>query len=132
VVFGDQLIMHGGHDGTRHLQDTHVFHFPSQTWSALIVDGPSPAPRDSHVAVVFNDIMLLYGGSTGSAMGDFHALSLTRRHYWRSVQSIARPSVSSTDIPVACVFIVFQRFERVVALCRASPCRQAVDSVTWQ
>lgn len=47
--------------------------------------GPSPSPRDSHVAVVHGRSMYLYGGSTGSAMGDFHELRLEFRRVWRPV-----------------------------------------------
>ena len=93
VVFQDSMVLHGGHDGTRHLCDTHVFHFPTQTWSALIVDGPVPAPRDSHVAAIFGNNMVIYGGSTGSAMGDFYSLTLTGKHTWHPVLAVAKSSV---------------------------------------
>ena len=59
------MIMHGGHDGNRHLQDTHVFDFTTLTWSTLVTEGPTPSPRDSHVSVIFDKSMYLYGGSTG-------------------------------------------------------------------
>jgi hypothetical protein len=62
------MILHGGHDGTRHLQDTHIFDFPTSSWSTLVTEGPIPSPRDSHVAVIYGKSMFLYGGSTGSAM----------------------------------------------------------------
>lgn len=77
VVSGNQMILHGGHDGNRHLSDTHLFDFTTNTWSLLITDGLVPSPRDSHVAVIFGRSMFLYGGSTGSAMGDFHELTLS-------------------------------------------------------
>jgi hypothetical protein len=59
------MILHGGHDGNRHLQDTHVFDFITLTWSALVTEGPIPSPRDSHVSVIHGKSMFLYGGSTG-------------------------------------------------------------------
>jgi hypothetical protein len=65
VVSGDSMILHGGHDGNRHLQDTHVFDFTSYTWSPLVTEGPIPSPRDSHVSVIYGKSMFLYGGSTG-------------------------------------------------------------------
>jgi leucine-zipper-like transcriptional regulator 1 len=77
VIFGDNMILHGGHDGTVHLQDTYLFRFDTLTWSALtLTDGIVPSPRDSHIAVVHNESMFIYGGSTGSAVGDFHELNL--------------------------------------------------------
>lgn len=65
VVCNESMILHGGHDGNRHLQDTHIFDFPTQTWTTLITEGPVPSPRDSHVAVIYGKSMFLYGGSTG-------------------------------------------------------------------
>ena len=59
------MILHGGHDGNRHLQDTHIFYFTTLTWSALVTEGIAPSPRDSHVSVIFGRSMYLYGGSTG-------------------------------------------------------------------
>lgn len=39
VVFENVMILHGGHDGSRHLQDTHIFDFVTKTWSALETTG---------------------------------------------------------------------------------------------
>jgi hypothetical protein len=79
------MILHGGHDGTRHLQDTHLFDFFAQTWILLATEGPIPSPRDSHVSVLYGNAMYLYGGSTGAAMGDFHELKLEFRRMWSPV-----------------------------------------------
>jgi hypothetical protein len=76
VTYLNCLILHGGHDGTRHLSDTHVFDFDTRTWSALITEGPSPIPRDSHISVVHANSMYVFGGSAGSAMNDLHELQL--------------------------------------------------------
>lgn len=65
VVCGDVMILHGGHDGNRHLHDTHIFDFLTNTWSLVNTEGNVPYPRDSHIAVIYNKSMLLYGGSTG-------------------------------------------------------------------
>jgi len=77
VVHMNSLILHGGHDGTRHLSDTHIFDFDTKTWSALITEGPIPIPRDSHVSVVHGTSMYVFGGSAGSAMNDLHELQLS-------------------------------------------------------
>lgn len=92
------MILHGGHDGNRHLQDTHIFDFTMSSWSTLVTEGPIPSPRDSHVAVIFNKSMFLYGGSTGSAMGDFHELKLEFRRLWRPVVSSSTHYTSSNAI----------------------------------
>jgi hypothetical protein len=70
------MILYGGHDGTRHLSDTHLFDFDTKTWSALITEGTPPIPRDSHVSVSYANSMYVFGGSSGSAMNDLHELQL--------------------------------------------------------
>jgi hypothetical protein len=65
VVRGDNMVLHGGHDGNRHLNDTYIFNFTSQTWSSVLTEGIPPSPRDSHVAVAHQDSMYVFGGSTG-------------------------------------------------------------------
>jgi len=94
VVIKQYMILYGGHDGTRHLNDVHVFDFEHVCWSSLLINPPHPTsssssstsrsmdvvtmpiPRDSHVAVVWNDTMFVFGGSTGSAMNDLYELKL--------------------------------------------------------
>jgi leucine-zipper-like transcriptional regulator 1 len=65
VVRGDRMVLFGGHDGNRHLNDTFVFDFSTSTWSTLFAEGMPPSPRDSHVAVVLDESMFVFGGSTG-------------------------------------------------------------------
>ena len=66
----------GGHDGTRHLSDTHIFDFDTRTWATLICEGTPPFPRDSHVSVIHGNAMYVFGGSSGSAMNDLHELQI--------------------------------------------------------
>jgi hypothetical protein len=80
------MYLFGGHDGTRHLNDVHVFDFSARAWSAMQADGPAPIPRDSHVAVAHGGSMFVFGGSTGSAMNDFHELRLEAK-CWAPVQA---------------------------------------------
>jgi hypothetical protein len=70
------MIVYGGHDGTRHLSDTHIFDFDTCTWSYLICEGTQPIPRDSHVSVVHGQSMYVFGGSSGSAMNDLWELQM--------------------------------------------------------
>lgn len=56
------MILYGGHDGTRHLSDTHIFDLENLVWSSLLTEGPCPVPRDSHVAVVHSNSMYIFGG----------------------------------------------------------------------
>lgn len=50
----------------------------------LSTEGTPPIPRDSHVSVVHGQSMYVFGGSTGSAMNDFHELRLDKCA-WRNV-----------------------------------------------
>lgn len=70
------MILFGGHDGSRHLSDTHMFDFEKNAWMNIQAEGNHPIPRDSHVSVMFQDSMYVFGGSTGSAMNDLHELRL--------------------------------------------------------
>lgn len=70
------MVLHGGHDGNRHLNDTFIFNFPTSVWSLLATEGLPPSPRDSHVAVLLRNSMFIFGGSTGGALGDLHELDL--------------------------------------------------------
>jgi hypothetical protein len=56
------MVLFGGHDGTRHLADVHLFDFVSQAWSMLAAQGVPPLPRDSHVSVSYKDSMYVFGG----------------------------------------------------------------------
>jgi hypothetical protein len=70
------MILHGGHDGNKHMHDTHIFNFKNRTWTEVETIN-DPDPRDSHVAVVHGNGMYILGGSTGGAVGDFKRLDLS-------------------------------------------------------
>ena len=71
------MILYGGHDGTRHLSDLHMFDFRTRTWSMIVdVLGSPPLARDSHICSVYGDSMFIFGGSAGTAMNDIYELRL--------------------------------------------------------
>ena len=88
VVHRNYMLVFGGHDGVRHLNDTHVFDLETKTWSTLITEGTPPVPRDSHLAVMHQNSMFIFAGSSGSAMNDLHELQLQPSS---SSSSAARP-----------------------------------------
>jgi hypothetical protein len=96
VTYGSKMILHGGHDGNRHLQDTYIYDFDLNHWGALLTEGPVPSPRDSHIAIVYKNSMYIYGGSTGNAIGDFHELKLDTKR-WGIVQSGISPQSALID-----------------------------------
>ena len=75
VIYNNCLILHGGHDGTRHLEDTHVLDLELKRWTSLVRIGNPPSSRDSHVSFIYNNAMYVVGGSAGgTAMNDMHEL----------------------------------------------------------
>uniref|UniRef100_A0A0G4HCC5 BTB domain-containing protein n=1 Tax=Chromera velia CCMP2878 TaxID=1169474 RepID=A0A0G4HCC5_9ALVE len=74
----DRMLVFGGHDGQRHLDDFWEFNLSSRVWTQIVYDssgGSPPMARDSHAAVVLGDSLYLFGGSTGIARNDlFHFL----------------------------------------------------------
>ncbi|GBG32762.1 Kelch domain-containing protein 3 [Hondaea fermentalgiana] len=79
-----KIVLFGGHNGLVHLQCTHVFDIVSETWSTVRTVGAVPLPRDSHCAVMYEDNMLVFGGSCGQPLNDFSCLSM-RTLEWRPV-----------------------------------------------
>ena len=63
-------------DGTKHLSDTFDLDFETKTWWLLATEGIPPAPRDSHVSVVYENSMFVFGGSAGRAMNDLFELQV--------------------------------------------------------
>lgn len=66
VAFKNTLILFGGHDGQRHLADTHIFDIETRTWTSPVIEGTPPIPRDSHVSVVHGNSM--YGTFSSSCV----------------------------------------------------------------
>ncbi|KAK1947197.1 Leucine-zipper-like transcriptional regulator 1 [Phytophthora citrophthora] len=90
VVHNRTCVLFGGHDGSRHLNDVHVYDFDTRVWSLLPTEGPAPIARDSHVAVINSNSMYIFGGSTGTAVNDFYELSF-ETNTWQSMQFNGQP-----------------------------------------
>lgn len=78
VAYKGQMLVVGGHDGAKHLNDFHQFSFDTCEWTVVETCGqvPPPPPRDSHSATICGDTMYLFGGSTGSARNDLYSFNL--------------------------------------------------------
>ncbi|KAF4673607.1 Leucine-zipper-like transcriptional regulator 1 [Perkinsus olseni] len=97
VVHKDSMLVFGGHDGSKHLNDFYMFDFFTSTWAlvepSLSSKVPPPTPRDSHIAAVYGDSMYVFGGSTGTARNDLYEFNLItggwnelrRTSAWRSI-----------------------------------------------
>lgn len=90
--FQNLMLVVGGHDGAKHLNDFWQLNFATLEWSVVESVGITmpPSPRDSHTAVICNDSMYLFGGSTGNARNDLYSFSFETSQ-WHEV----RPATSS-------------------------------------
>jgi len=83
VLSGDKMVVFGGYDGKRKLNDTLVLSFVTKEWSRPPQsDGLLPSRRCKHTAVVHGGVMYVVGGfqfhnGNNYAATDVHALDLT-------------------------------------------------------
>lgn len=78
-LVGSTLVMFGGEDSKRHLQnDLHILDLETMTWDAIEAVGMPPAPRSDHTTAVHLDRYLLVfgGGSHSTCFNDLHVLDL--------------------------------------------------------
>lgn len=80
VLVGHRMIVFGGTNGSRKVNDLHVLDLRSKEWTQLNFRGKPPCPRESHSATLIgNDKMVVFGGSgQGEAnyLNDLHILDL--------------------------------------------------------
>lgn len=72
----NRLLLFGGYDGIRWLNEVSIFHTRESEWTQLKVSGSLPPPRSGHKLVMIQHRMLLYGGDTTNSqyLGDLWAL----------------------------------------------------------
>jgi len=61
AVYKDNLLIFGGYDGSKRINDLWCYNFATMRW-ALLNDNDAPSPRDRHVAVVCNNELYIFGG----------------------------------------------------------------------
>ncbi|CEM13230.1 unnamed protein product [Vitrella brassicaformis CCMP3155] len=95
VVWKDTMLVFGGHDGAKHLNDFYEYNFEERIWTQIEQGGKMgpPSPRDSHIAVIHGDSMHLFGGSTGQARNDLFEFRLDTRE-WHEV----KPALPNTSL----------------------------------
>ncbi|CAN4108917.1 unnamed protein product [Withania somnifera] len=80
VLVGHRMVVFGGTNGSRKVNDIHVLDVRSQEWTQLECQGNPPSPRESHTAtLVGGDKLVIFGGSgEGEAnyLNDLHVLDL--------------------------------------------------------
>ena len=87
VVYRNKMLVFGGHDGAKHLNDFYEFNFDNLVWTLLQTNNkPPPSPRDSHIAVIHGSNMFLFGGSTVTARNDLFKYSIEEQS-WEEILS---------------------------------------------
>jgi hypothetical protein len=65
-IFNEQLVLFGGFDGKRWLNDLHIFDPSSLVWNQAKVAGSIPPPRQYHSAEIVADVLYIFGGFSGT------------------------------------------------------------------
>ena len=82
TVLGDKMLVFGGHEGSRKLNDFYCWDFKVCTWTEVDCMGSPPSPRDSHVAVAYHNSLFIFGGSTGNAKSDFYEFKTVENRWF--------------------------------------------------
>lgn len=108
VVDGNYMIVFGGYDGKKKLNDTFLFDFARRQWLRPVrTDQNAPSRRCKHSAVVYMHRMYVVGGfqfqdGDNYAMTDMHVLDLDTLT-WSDVQTIgSRPEALQGHKAVVC------------------------------
>ena len=110
----NQVILFGGYtidEGRTYHDDTWIFSPTDNTWTRLLVDGPSPRGAHSMVYSAEHDIILLFGGLSGSGrLGDTWVFDCSTES-WSLIETDTAPEGrSDSDMvydPVRGVFILY-------------------------
>jgi hypothetical protein len=72
------LCRFGGNDSRHYYNDTWSFDISTRKWTELQCTGSIPSPRRGHAAVLVDDVMYVFGGSTNkTVLDDLYALQLS-------------------------------------------------------
>jgi len=90
VAYKNRMLVVGGHDGAKHLNDFYQLNFDTLDWCVVETTSPTapPSSRDSHSAVICGDSMYLFGGSTGSARNDLYSFNLMTSQ-WQEIRPVS-------------------------------------------
>jgi len=86
---GGKMVIFGGWNGGRMLNDLHLFLPDTMTWSRPITTGEAPGPRAGHTITAVGNRVLVFGGGDGSHyLNDLHVLDLGG--FYNSIESFSR------------------------------------------
>ncbi|XP_058077112.1 uncharacterized protein LOC131225578 isoform X2 [Magnolia sinica] len=96
VIGNDKLVIFGGsgEGEANYLNDVHILDLKAMRWTSPKVKGDLPAPRDSHIAVVVESKLLVYGGDCGDRYhGEVDVLDLDTLTWSRLAVQGSSPGV---------------------------------------
>lgn len=87
VLVGHKMIVFGGTNGFKKVNDTHILDLETKEWVRPICEGTPPPPRESHTTTFVDDERLVIFGGSGEGdanyLNDLHILDL-RTMRWTS------------------------------------------------
>ncbi|KAJ9065492.1 hypothetical protein DSO57_1019080 [Entomophthora muscae] len=89
-IYGNSMVVFGGFDGRRCLNDLWRYDFSAKSWRPLAEGPDGPSPRFGHTAVLFEDQLFILGGrdSEGRDLNDLWSYNLI--HFkWKQLTSRA-------------------------------------------
>lgn len=97
---GGKMVIFGGWNGGRMLNDLHLFQPDTMTWSRPITTGEPPGPRAGHTITAVGNRVFVFGGGDGSHyLNDLHVLDLGElrlRRTLRDADALSPPTESSS------------------------------------
>ncbi|KAG2257101.1 hypothetical protein Bca52824_076395 [Brassica carinata] len=93
----DNLVVFGGTDGIKSLNDLYILDTSSHTWKCQSVRGEGPAPREGHTATLVGKRLFVFGGCGKSSdvndeiyYNDLYVLN-TETYVWKRATTIGNP-----------------------------------------
>ncbi|KAF3612084.1 hypothetical protein DY000_02045742 [Brassica cretica] len=97
TTVGDSLLVFGGTDGTKPLNDLYILDTSSHTWKCQSVRGEGPEAREGHSATLVGKRLFVFGGCGKSSdindeiyYNDLYVLN-TETYVWKRAVTIGNP-----------------------------------------
>jgi len=88
-----KILIFGGHDSKRMLNDVHLFDIETLTWSQPIINGTACSARAGHTATLVNNKLIIFGGGDGNrVLNDIYIINIDSMSWCQPIISGAAPS----------------------------------------